>query len=89
MKVKDLKKIPNKLTKKQLDILKYGELIDYDSKQVNYYLRNHYKRRGNNEIQNDQFKFLLLSHGFIFNNNINNNNITRGLNDKKNKCTKK
>ena len=44
------KKIKNKLTKKQLDILKYGELIDYDSKQVNYYLRNHYKIRGNNEI---------------------------------------
>jgi len=53
MKVKDLKKIPNKLTKKQLDILKYGELIDYNSKQVNYYLRNHYKRKGKNEIQND------------------------------------
>ena len=29
---------------------------------------------------NDQLKFLLLSHGFIFNDSINNNNITRGLN---------
>ena len=34
-----------------------------------------------NEETNDQLKFLLLSHGFIFNNNINNNNITRGIND--------
>ena len=32
-------------------------------------------------VINDQFKFLLLSHGFIFNDSINNNNITRGLND--------
>ena len=30
---------------------------------------------------NDQLKFLLLSHGFIFNDSINNNNITRGIND--------
>ena len=34
-----------------------------------------------NEETNDQLKFLLLSHGFIFNNNINNNNITKGIND--------
>ena len=27
---------------------------------------------------NDQLKFLLLSHGFIFNDSINNNNITKG-----------
>ncbi len=27
----------------QKDILKYGELIDYNSKQVNQYLKNHYK----------------------------------------------
>ena len=30
---------------------------------------------------NDQLKFLLLSHGFIFNDSINNNNITRGINE--------
>ena len=30
---------------------------------------------------NDQLKFFLFSHGFIFNNNINNNNIIGGIND--------
>ena len=34
-----------------------------------------------NEETNDQLKFLLLSHGFIFNDSINNNNITRGINE--------
>ena len=33
-------------------------------------------------VINDQLKFLLLSHGFIFNDSINNNNITRGINEK-------
>ena len=27
------------------DILKYGELIDYNSKEVNFYLKDHYKKR--------------------------------------------
>ena len=27
----------------QKDILKYGELINYNSKKVNSYLKNHYK----------------------------------------------
>ena len=36
----------------------------------------------NNEWEtNDQLKFLLFSHGFIFNDSINNNNITRGINE--------
>ena len=35
-------------------------------------------------VINDQLKFLLLSHGFIFNDSINNNNITREINDKNN-----
>jgi len=31
------------MTKTDENILKYGELIDYNSKKINSYLKNHYK----------------------------------------------
>tara|TARA_B110000285_G_C14595464_1_gene368265 strand:+ start:60 stop:218 length:159 start_codon:yes stop_codon:yes gene_type:complete len=37
-------KIMNK-ERSSADILKYGELIDYNSKEVNFYLKDHYKKR--------------------------------------------
>ena len=36
------------------------------------------------KVKNDQLKFLLLSHGFIFNNNINNNNMNKQLEQQQN-----
>ena len=37
-----------------------------------------------NDETNDQLKFLLLSHGFIFNDSINNNNMNKQLTQKQN-----
>ena len=42
MTTKQLQQKENKM-RDQKDISKYGELIDYNSKQVNNYLKNHYK----------------------------------------------
>ena len=54
-----------------------GKIILKINRSIVNLLNNYLKNKG----INDQFKFLLLCHGFIFNNNINNNNITRGIND--------
>ena len=43
-KKKPKEKIMNK-ERSSADILKYGELIDYNSKEVNFYLKDHYKKR--------------------------------------------
>ena len=59
-----------------------AELYDIESQVSQAIELKEQEEKENEEKINDQLKFLLLSHGFIFNNNINNNNITRGINDK-------